>query len=95
MLTHYWYVFAAKKKEAAIVVSSSDAYGKENDPEVTSLSDREDALLSKSEVKRDPEEKSKEFCFGQIRNDLKAKQPGLCVREAVRYARLDRTEQRV
>lgn len=60
-----------------------------------SLSGREYLALSKSEVKRDSEERSKNFCFGQIRNDLKAKQLGLCVREAVRYARLDGTEQKV
>lgn len=30
---------------------------KESDPEVTSLSDKEDVALSKSEVKRDSEEK--------------------------------------
>lgn len=67
----------------------------ERDPEVMSLSGREDVALSKSEVKRDSEEKSKKFCFGQIRNDQKAEQLGLCVREAVRYARLDGTEQKV
>lgn len=68
---------------------------KESDPEVMNLSGREDVALSKSEVRRDSEEKSKELCLGQIRNDLKAKQLGLCVREAVRYARLDGTEEKV
>lgn len=67
---------------------------KERDPEVRSLSDREDGVIkirSEERFKR----KSTDLCFGQIRNDLKANQPGLCVREAVRYARLDGTELRV
>lgn len=46
-------------------------------------------------LKQIQKEKSKELCFGQIRNDLKAKQLGLCVRKADRYARLDGTEQKV
>lgn len=39
---------------------------KESDPEVTSLSDREDVALSKSEVKRDSEEKVRSSVLARL-----------------------------
>lgn len=39
---------------------------KENDPEVTTLSDREDVVLSKSEVKRDSEEKVRSSVLARL-----------------------------
>lgn len=39
---------------------------KENDPKVTSLSDREDMVLSKSVVKRDSEEKVRSSVLARL-----------------------------
>lgn len=84
-----------KEKEAAIAVSSPDASRERERSQGYESEWQGGCGIIKIRSEETFRRKSRKFCFGQIRNDQKAEQLGLCVREAVRYARLDGTEQKV